>query len=134
MRSLFTTIAVCLACLAAWAPAAARAQETLTLENGCLGLTFDRKTGTLSAVHNKLAGETYPVQGDAFEVEAVEFRVGSAGARLASLERQGDALLARYEADILPSPASGRGAGGEGESPWQRSIWCNRGEDLATYR
>ncbi|MFH1267948.1 MAG: hypothetical protein ABIK89_19695, partial [Planctomycetota bacterium] len=101
MRSLFTTIAVCLACLAWWAPAAAQGQDTLTLENGRLGLTFDRKTGTLTAIHNKLAGETYQVQGDEFDVEAVEFRVGSAGAKLASLEAQGDSLKARYEADGL---------------------------------
>jgi len=114
MKSLFTTIAVC---LAAWAPAAAGTQETLTLENGRLGLTFDGKTGTLSAIQNKLTGEIYPVQGDAFQVEAVEFRIDSAAAKLALLERQTDSVKARYEADILPSPASGRGAGGEGTQP-----------------
>lgn len=99
MRKWHAAMTVALVCLACWTSSQARRQEPLALENGRLRLSFDRKTGTLVAIHNKLAGETYQVQGDEFEVEAVEFRVGSAGAKLASLDHQRDAVLARYEAD-----------------------------------
>jgi hypothetical protein len=68
------------------------------LENGRLGLSLDRSTGTLVAIQNKLAGETYQVRDDLFEVEAVEFRVGLADAKLTSLEREAGAIKARYEA------------------------------------
>ena len=47
--------------------------QAVVLDNDQLGLVFDRQTGTLSAIKNKLADETYDVQGDEFEVEAVEF-------------------------------------------------------------
>jgi hypothetical protein len=90
---------ICLACLAWCACALAQGQEPLTLENSRLGLNVDPKTGTLVAIHNKLAGETYQVRDDLFEVEAVEFRVGLAEAKLASLQREGDVLKARYAAD-----------------------------------
>jgi hypothetical protein len=101
MKSLFPTIAACLACLAGWASAAAQAQETLTLENGRLGLSVDRKTGSLVAVHNKLTGETYQVRGDEFDVEAVEFRAGLADAKLETLQREAEAVKARYQSGAV---------------------------------
>ena len=91
MRSRFTTMTICLvslACSAWWTSAPAQGQATLTLENGRLDLSLDRSTGTLVAIQNKLAGETYQVRDDLFEVEAVEFRVGLADAKLTSLERK----------------------------------------------
>ena len=70
MRSRLTTMTICLCavCLTWWAPAPA--QETLTLENSRVGLRFDRSTGTLVGIENKLAGDTYAVRDDLFEVEA----------------------------------------------------------------
>jgi hypothetical protein len=99
VRCFFPTIAVCLACLAGWASAAAQAQDTLALENGRLGLSFDQRTGTLTAIHNKLAGETYAVSGDEFAVEAVEFGIEFGKPKLAAVKQSGGTLDARYEAD-----------------------------------
>ncbi len=67
------------------------------LENGHLGLDFDRHTGTLVGLRNKLTGETYAVSGDDFAIEAIEFRLDLAQARLISLERQGQAIKASYQ-------------------------------------
>lgn len=101
MRSRWVAVTLCLVGMACWASAQAAGQETLSLENGCLGLTFDRSTGTLTAIQNKLAAETYQVRDDLFEVEAVEFRAGLADAKLVSLERQPGAIKACYQsADI----------------------------------
>ncbi|MCU0873484.1 MAG: hypothetical protein MUE50_14175 [Pirellulaceae bacterium] len=99
MKSLFPTITFCLACLAGWASAAAQAQDTLTLENGRLGLNFDQRTGTLTAIHNKLTGETYAVSGDEFAVEAVEFGIEFGKLKLAAMKQSGGTLDARYETD-----------------------------------
>ena len=79
----------------------AEPQETLRLENDRIGLSFARKTGALVAVENKLATETYQVQGDEFEVEAVQFRVGLADARLVGLAVEGDTLRADYRSNDL---------------------------------
>lgn len=73
-------------------------QETLTLENGRVGLSFNRSTGTLIAIQNKLVGETYQVRDDSFEVEACEFRVRQADAKLTSLQQEAGAVKSRYEA------------------------------------
>jgi hypothetical protein len=75
----------------------AQSQEPLRLENGRIGLSFDRKTGTLAAIENKLAGETYEVRGDECGIDAVEFRTAFADLKLASLERQGEAVKVRYQ-------------------------------------
>jgi hypothetical protein len=45
------------------------AQEPLRLENGRMGLSFDRKTGTLTAIENKLTGETYQIRGDECDID-----------------------------------------------------------------
>lgn len=85
--------------LFAWLTASslAGAQGAVVLENRRLGLTFDRTTGTLVAIHNKLAGETYQVGGDQFGVEAVEFRIEQADCKLTAIEQQGQTLKAEYE-------------------------------------
>ena len=90
----------------AWAkdnanPAQLKADETIALQNDRLGLVFDRKTGTLRVIENKLAGETYRVEGDEFEVEAVQFHATSADARLAGLAVEGDTLKADYQTSEL---------------------------------
>ena len=51
------------------------AQEPLRLENSQIGLTFDRKTGTLTAIENKLVGETYQIHGEECGIEASETQV-----------------------------------------------------------
>ena len=58
MRCHFAAMTICSAGLAWRAPPAAQAEETLALENGRPGLNFDRKTGALVAIHNRLAGRT----------------------------------------------------------------------------
>jgi hypothetical protein len=88
------TIASCVWLLAA---AQAGAQGFMVLENNRLGLRFARATGTLEAIRNKLTGETYQVTGDRFAVEAVEFRLDFADARLTSLKQQGETLKAEYQ-------------------------------------
>ncbi|MBM4033643.1 MAG: hypothetical protein FJ291_17935 [Planctomycetes bacterium] len=76
-------------------------QKATALENGRLGLSFDEKTGTLAAIRNKLAGESYAVRDDLFEIEAADFRVGQADAKLVALERQPGTLKATYGAGAL---------------------------------
>ena len=73
------------------------AQEPLRLENGQIGLRFNRKTGTLTAIENKLVGETYQIRGEEFGIEASEFKVAQGDLKLVSLDRQGEAVKARYE-------------------------------------
>jgi hypothetical protein len=90
-------IAFGLAWLVAAASTAARAAEETVLQNDQMALRFDRGAGALVAIENKLSGETYQVAGDYFAVEAVEFRLDFAGARLASLEQGPNTLAARYE-------------------------------------
>jgi hypothetical protein len=73
------------------------ANRPLVLENNRLGLTFDPGTGTLVGLHNKLTGESYAVAGDTLAVDAVEFRAGLSGLRLASCDLQRGLLRLRYE-------------------------------------
>jgi hypothetical protein len=74
-----------------------RAQEPLHLENGRIGLSFDRKIGALTAIENKLTGETYQVRGDECSIDAVEFRVAPADLRLVSMDRQDNAVTVRLQ-------------------------------------
>ena len=60
----------------------------MALENTRLKLSFDGKTAGPVAIENKLTGETCQVGGDGFAVEAVEFRLDLADARLTSLKEQ----------------------------------------------
>lgn len=77
----------------------AEAQGPLVLENACLGLRFERSTGTLAAIHNKLTGEVYQITGDRFAIEAVDFRLEFADAKLTLLAQQGHAVKIRYQRD-----------------------------------
>ena len=74
MRSRFTTVMIGVACLAWLGFARTQGQESLTLENSRVGLGFDRSTGTLVAIQNKLTGETYSVSGDEFAIETASAR------------------------------------------------------------
>ena len=71
------------------------------LRNDRLELAFDRKTGALQTIENKLAGETYGVDGDAFEIEVVGFTVRLADANLARMAVEGDTLKADYQGKDL---------------------------------
>ena len=82
-------------CFALLASSPTRAEDRLVLQNERLGLTFDRQTGTLTALENKLAEETYKISGDEFAVEAEAFRLDFPDAALASLEIEGEAVRAR---------------------------------------
>jgi hypothetical protein len=75
----------------------AHSQGALRLENGRIGLSFDRESGTLAAIENKLTGENYEVRGEQWGIAAVEFRAAPADLKLASLERQGEVVTARYQ-------------------------------------
>jgi len=68
----------------------------VTLQSDQMGLVFDRRTGALCTLENKLTGETYRVVGDEFAIEAVGFRVGFADARLVRLVVEGSLLQADY--------------------------------------
>jgi hypothetical protein len=82
------------------------AEEALRLENGRIGLSFDRKTGTLQAIDNKLTGETYQIRGDECNIAAVEFNAAFPDLKLVSLDRQGDAVTARYQGKGLTVEAT----------------------------
>jgi hypothetical protein len=93
--------AACLAVLVLAPACQAWAQEAVVLENDRMGLHFDQGTGTLTALENKLSGETYRVSGDEFGVEAVELRLGFSDARLAAAELQDEAFRVRYESQRM---------------------------------
>jgi len=97
MSKYLCVVTIVSTCLALLGPGPVRAEEALVLENARLGLGFDRKTGTLTALENKLTGETYRVSGDEFAVEAVEFRLAFADAALTTVEIKEGVLQARYE-------------------------------------
>ena len=93
------TIALLAIGAAAWAESIAGA--TVALQNDRLGAVFDRQTGTLKAIENKLAGETYQIEGDRFDVEAVQFHTGFAAARLVGLSLDKKTLTAQYRSNDL---------------------------------
>ena len=68
----------------------------MKLENGRLGLGFNRMTGTLVGLHNKLTKETYRIRGDEFSVEAQGSIVDQPRAGLVSLKLERAALKACY--------------------------------------
>ena len=55
--------------------------------------------GHIVGVENKLAGETYQVEGDEFDVEAVEFRTSFADATLVGLAAENDTLKVDYRSN-----------------------------------
>ncbi|MBM3272586.1 hypothetical protein FJY94_04925 [Candidatus Kaiserbacteria bacterium] len=73
------------------------AAEPLRLDNGTLALDFDAASGTLTAIGNRLTGETYVVSGDAFAIDTSQGTVALSDTALTSLEHDGSSLSARYE-------------------------------------
>jgi len=74
---------------------------TNTLQNAALRLDFDRNIGGLTAITNKLTGETCAVTGDAFAVETTSFRRAQAAMRQMAWSATAEAVTARYgDADI----------------------------------
>jgi hypothetical protein len=86
-----------LVCLTLWACI----PKTLTLENSRLGLSFDRETGALVAIWNKLTDEIYYVSGDEFMVEAVEFGIDFSQLKSAEMKLTGDRFVAHYEGKAM---------------------------------
>ena len=110
-----TVVAVGLSCLPWISPgstvqaedkaglAQSQVDQPAVLRNDQLGLVFDRKTGTLTAIENRLTGETYRVQGDQFEVEAVQFHTNFAACqahRLGRRRKDADGRLQRGDLSI----------------------------------
>jgi hypothetical protein len=80
---------------------AAAAENAPLLENGRLALSFDPTSHALAAIHNKLTGEVYRVSGDAFALEATDFRLDFQDAKPTALERAKNELKAGYRAGGL---------------------------------
>lgn len=74
-----------------------QALEVAVLENSQLGLTFDRTSGALIALENKLTGETYAINNDYFVVDAAEFLLDFREIPPASVDLGEYVLRARYE-------------------------------------
>jgi hypothetical protein len=74
-----------------------RAEEGLLLGNDYLALSFDRTTGTLTALENRLTSERYSIDGDEFALEFVDARLDLAGATLQQVQAGDESLRARYE-------------------------------------
>ncbi len=94
-------IALRLALLAAsCCPLSASAHEPV-LENGTLRLQFDSRAGGLTAIVNKLTGETYEIRGDAFVVETTSWCRTQNELPLLSREVTQDRLTETYgDADL----------------------------------
>ena len=97
MNRLFCAIVTAFTWFALAVSPDALAGEEIALQNNQVSLRFDGASGALIRIDNKLTGETYQVSGDRFAVEAVEFRLEFADAKLTSLKQQGDRLRAQYQ-------------------------------------
>ena len=75
------------------------------LENGSVALVFDRGSGSLRYMRNKLAGETYSIRDDRFCITAEEFQIEQLAAKLVSVELQAESWKAKYRS----GSATGRG-------------------------
>jgi hypothetical protein len=74
---------------------------TTVLENAALRLEFDRNIGGLTAIANKLTGETYAVTGDTFVVETTAFRRSQAEMQKVDWTVTAESITARYaDADL----------------------------------
>jgi hypothetical protein len=62
-----------------------------------MGLCFDRKISTLTAIDNKLTPEIYSIHSDACDINAVKFHILFAELKLLLLDRRDDVVTARYE-------------------------------------
>ena len=90
-------------CALAAGPAATSSGPTVgpVLENGSVALVFDRGSGSLVALRNKLAGETYSIRDDRFCITAEEFQIEQLAAKLVSVELQAESWKAKYEVGPL---------------------------------
>jgi len=71
------------------------------LETAALRLEFDREVGGMTAITNKLTGETFAVSGDTFAIETTAFRRTQAEMRQVEWSAAADAVTARYaDADM----------------------------------
>jgi hypothetical protein len=59
-----------------------------TLENEAVRLDFDRDSGSLAGIQNKLSGESLRVHGDDFGLVAAEFNLSQRNMRLVSLRKR----------------------------------------------
>lgn len=89
-NSLPATAAIVLAGLAA------HAAEPFRLENAALSLRFDSGSGTLTAIENRLTGETYGVSDDEFLAETPNGGFRFADAKLVSIKYHREVVEARY--------------------------------------
>ena len=90
-------------CALSAGPAATSSGPTVgpVLENGSVALFFDRDSGSLVALRNKIAGETYSIRDDRFCITAEEFQIDQLAAKLVSVELQAGSWKAKYEAGPL---------------------------------
>ena len=101
MNRFLMNMPLCLLCLASGISVQAQEPDALMLENGSIGLSFDRATGCLVAVRNKLTGEMYQVRGDEFAVTAVEFSLEFSEFNPVSVDLTDDRLAVRYESPAM---------------------------------
>jgi hypothetical protein len=74
--------------------------RAITIENAGLLAKFDRNTGSLIQLTNKLTDETFDVWGDEFAVVAEEFTLEQSAMRLVELAQPApDKLVAKYAAE-----------------------------------
>ena len=97
MNKHFVSALVSFTCLTLLGAFQTKAEERLLLGNDYLALSFDRTTGTLTALENKLTSERYSIDGDEFALEFADARLDPGGATLQRLEARDESLLARYE-------------------------------------
>ena len=77
------------------------------LETGALGLSFDRETGSLTRMENKLTHESLQVRGDDFEVVAEEFSLSPQNMPMESLWKVSEERVeATYAAEGRPVVAT----------------------------
>jgi hypothetical protein len=97
MGALSPLLIVCGLCLLLLTCPHASAGDSLRLVNRHFALRFDRANGSLIALRNRLTGETYEINGDAFVVEAEGFAVRQTDATVVSIECREHCLRVRYE-------------------------------------
>ncbi|MEO6436753.1 MAG: hypothetical protein ABIP55_13475, partial [Tepidisphaeraceae bacterium] len=86
--------------VAALLVAGASAGSAPVLESESQRVAFDPKTGCISRIDNKLAGEGWEIEGDAFSVRAGGFVLNPKTAPLVSLnQRSADSVEATYAAE-----------------------------------
>lgn len=73
----------------------------LRLDNDLIGMSFEKRTGTLEAIENKLTGEIYRISGDTFGVEADEFMIGFDEVRINTLKKEGNKFFASYRSGVM---------------------------------